>query len=133
MLRGAADSVPPSDAQLLRPTLISPTSAATPETGVTDVAHQSSAPEPGSATSTPQDGTAAPAGRSARLRAQLTRRRASDSPLIAVALAEYLRVVQELARRIVTSRQTPPAATPEGGDTGMPDATLHETLQNVTV
>jgi len=67
------------------------------------------------------------AERVVRARPKLTHRRASDSPFIAVAMWEYLRVVQTLARRVVTFGAVC-LATHEGEHDSMQDTALFETL-----
>ena len=118
---------PQAGAELPVPALVSPVSPATSDAVVTDIARESPASPPGSATVTEDNDSTTPPENAAPLRSKLTRRCASDSPFIAVAISEYLRVVRTLASRIVTSRQTPPT-TNEAGDEGTQDATLHELL-----
>ncbi len=117
---------PQAGAELPVPALVSPVSPATSDAVVTDIARESPVSPPGGATVTEDNDSTAPPENAAPLRSKLTRRCASDSPFIAVAISEYLQVVRTLASRIVTSRQTP--TTNEAGDEGTEDATLHEPL-----
>lgn len=104
-----------------------PASQATPDAVVTDVVRESLASPTGGAAVTKGNDSAASPERAAPRRPQFTRRRASDSPFIAVGLSEYLRVAQTLASRIVTSRSAQPTTTETSAD-DTDNAALHDTL-----
>jgi hypothetical protein len=128
VLRSPVDHpAPQAGAELAVPALVSPVSPATSDAVVTDIAREPPASPPSGATVTEDNDSPMPPEHAAPRRSKLTRRRASDSPFIAVAISEYLRVARTLATRIVASRQTPPT-TNAAGDEGTQDATLHELL-----
>ena len=108
------------------PALVSPVSQATSDAVVTDIA-RSHPPPHRAVRRSPRTMTPQRHPRMLRRRGPSSHGGASDSPFIAVAISEYLRVVRTLASRIVTSRQTP-TTTNEAGDGGTEDATLHELL-----
>lgn len=126
-LTATADRTRAPDAQLILPVLSEASSSDRVGLPVTEAASPSSASPADGAQDTAETDSTAPAERAPRLRPQLARRRASDSPFIAVALSEYLRIARTLAARIVMNRSAPPAMHAEEQDS-LDDTVLHDTL-----
>jgi len=92
-----------------------------------DAAIPASTSSDNSSPAAPHKDPAVPKQAAARLRPQALPRRASDSPFLAVALSEYLRIARTLASRIV--RKAPePHATQEATPDEMDETELHGTL-----
>jgi hypothetical protein len=108
--RQARGDVPASAVRLILPATVAASRGPGENAERTDAAAQAPASSADASQDAPHDDPAAPRPSPVRLRPQSLPRRASDSPFLAVALSEYLRIARTLASRIGGARSAPQEA-----------------------